>query len=190
MSKFIGGLALVMGMALALGAARADDDAKKAQKDLMDVVADIEAGKDVEAKVKAIKKKYEDLNSTMHVYKPREKGGFGYGPAGKGDGIELKILNLGKRALAAGALAKEKADLIKLGYINIGVAKIAHAYAPTKPKGGKGAKEWKAFADDQEKASKDIIDAAKKGDAAALKKAASNLNNACNNCHSDFRDSN
>ncbi len=188
MSKFIGGLALVCGMALVVSFARADDeDTKKAQKDVLDVAKDLEGGKNVDAKVAAIKKKYEDLNTVMHIYKPKNKGGIGYGPMGKG--IELQILDWGKRAPAAGTLTKEKDDIVKVGYINLAMAKIAHAYAPAKPKGGKGAKEWKGFADDQEKATLELIDAAKKGNGAALKKAAGNINNACNNCHSDFRDS-
>jgi hypothetical protein len=195
MNKFIGALALLTGMSLAACVARAEDeDVKKAQKDVLDLAKDLEAGKDVAAKAKAIKKKYEDLNTVMHAYKPSEKGGIGVGPKGKADGIELKLTNLARGKLGptttlnAANLAKEKDDLIKMAYINMAIARIAHEYAPAKPKGGKGAKEWKGFADEQEKASKDLIEAIKKGDLGAFKKAATNLNSACNNCHSDFRD--
>lgn len=189
MSKFVRGLALVVGLCLALVVvARADEDAAKAQKDILDLAKDLEGGKDVAAKVASIKKKYEDLNTLMHAYKPRGKGGIGVGPKGPGDGIELKIINLGKRALSKAALEKEKDDLVKAGYINLALAKITDAYAPAKPKGGKGPKDWKKHVEDMEKGSKDLIEAAKKGDAPALKKAAANLNNSCNNCHTDFRD--
>ncbi|NBO93668.1 MAG: hypothetical protein EBV06_15365 [Planctomycetia bacterium] len=190
MTKFVRGLALIAGLSLVgFNAVRADEESKKAQKDILEIAADIEAGKDIAAKVAAVKKKYEDLNSLMHAYKPSEKGGIGFGPKAKGDGIEIKLNSLAKRALTKTAIDKEKADLVKTGYINIAIAKITDAYAPTKPKGGKTPKDWKKFTEDMEKASKSLIDAAKAGDSAALKTAATNLNSSCNNCHSDFRDS-
>jgi len=190
MTKFVRGLALVAALGLAVSnAARADEDAKKAQKDVLDLAADLEAGKSVGDKTKAIKKKYEDLNTLMHAYKPRDKGGVGFGPAGKGDGIEIKLNAMAKRALSQMALDKEKAELIKVGYINIALAKIADEYAPAKPKGSKGPKDWKKHVEDMEKSSKSLIDAAKASDPVAVKKAATELNSSCNNCHSDFRDS-
>lgn len=188
MRKFVRGLALIAGLA-AFSAVRAEDeDVKKAQKDILDVAADVEAGKDVASKVAAIKKKYEDLNTLMAIYKPRERGGLGIGEKSKGDGLELKFIDLGKRAPAKGTLDKQKADLVKAGYVNIAMAKISHAYAPAKPKGGKGPKDWAKYADDQEAASKSLIEAVKKGDGAAVKKAATNINAACTACHGDFRD--
>ncbi|MGL4551193.1 MAG: hypothetical protein ACRC33_08395, partial [Gemmataceae bacterium] len=157
MTKFVRGLALIAGLSLvAFNAARADDDTKAAQKDILDLAADLEAGKDVAEKVAAIKKKYEDLNTLMHSYKPSEKGGIGYGPKAKGDGIEIKLTSLAKRALSKTALDKEKKDLVKVGHINAALAKITDAYAPTKPKGGKTPKDWKKYAEDMEKASKSL----------------------------------
>lgn len=41
---------------------------------------------------------------------------------------------------------------------------------------------------DMKKSAEELIKAARKGDAKELKAAANNLNNACNNCHTDFRD--
>jgi hypothetical protein len=189
MTKFVGGLALIAGLYLVTcAAARADEETDKAKKDILDLVTDLEAGKDISAKVAAIKKKYEDLNTLMHGYKPRERGGIGVGPKDKGDGIEIKLNALAKRALSKMAIGKEKDDLIKVGHINIALAKIADAYTPAKPKGAKGPKDWKKYVEEMEKSSKSLIDAAKAGDPAALKKAATELNNSCNSCHSDFRD--
>jgi len=199
MSRFARAVALAstLGLAVALLAgdvsARADDDKeiKKAQKDVLDLAKLVEQGKESEVAGKAatIKKSYEDLNTVMHVYKPSPKGGIGFGKPAAGDGIELKVIALGKRALPPATLKKEKDDLVKMAYINIAMAEVAAQYAPAKPKGGKGAKEWKQYASDQKKASLELIKAAQAGDPAKVKAAANNINNACNNCHSDFRDS-
>lgn len=165
-------------------------DIKKAQKDILDLAKKIEEGKDVGSDCAAIRKKYEELNTLMHSFKPSPKGGIGTGLEPKaGDGIEVKIINLGKRALSPAALTKEKSAIVKLGYINAALAEISMHYAPEKPKGGKGAKEWKAYCEEMKKASMELVEAANAGKLPAIKTAATNLNNSCNNCHSDFRDS-
>lgn len=184
---------LTLGLVLATGQnparAFADDKEaiKEAQKELVDLAKAIADGKDGKDLAAAMKKKYEDLGPIMHIYKPSPKGGIGIGKKAAGDGMELKIINLGKRISAADA-AKEKDDIIKIGHLNVAIAEVTALYAPAKPKGGKGAKDWKQHCEDQKKASLDLVAAAKAGTAAKIKAAANNLNNACNNCHSDFRD--
>jgi hypothetical protein len=188
MPKLVRGLLLTTGlslMVLATPPVYADDKAE-IQKAIQAIAADLEAGKDVANKAKEFKKKYEDLDEVMHAYKPKARGGIGVGPMG--DGIEIKFNGLAKRALAPGALAKEKDDLIKAAWVNMAMAKITMEYAPAKPRGGKGAKEWNGLTKEMEKGTMELIDALKKGDSAAVKKAATNINSACNNCHSDFRD--
>lgn len=183
---------LVIALIGGAGVRAADDDKeiKKAQADILDLAKKIADGKDVSKDAAGIKKKYEELNTVMHAYKPSPKGGIGTGLEPKaGDGIELKIINLGKRALPPATLDKEKGALVKLGHINIAMAEITMHYAPAKPKGGKGPKDWKQYTTDMKNASIELVKAAKAGKAADIKAAANNLNNACNNCHSDFRDS-
>ncbi|MFO0879980.1 MAG: cytochrome c [Gemmataceae bacterium] len=186
-------LALMVAMVTGPQNAQAFDDAKevkKAQQDILDLAKKVADGKDVSKEAADIKKKYEELNTVMHAYKPSTKGGIGTGLEPKaGDGIEIKVINLGKRALTSAALAKEKEALVKVAYINAAIADITHAYAPAKPKGGKGAKEWKQFCEEMKKSSLDLAKAVEAGDTAKIKAAANNLNNSCNNCHSDFRDS-
>lgn len=184
------GSVLMLAVALLVGDARAaDEETKKAQADILDLAKKLADGKDVEKETPAIKKKYEELNTLMHAYKPSPKGGIGTGlPPAVGDGIEMKIIALGKRPLPAATLAKEKGALMKLGYINAALADITTHYAPTKPKGGKGAKEWKQYTKDMKEASLELVKAAQAADAQKVKTAANNLNNSCNNCHSDFRD--
>jgi cytochrome c556 len=161
---------------------------KAAQKDVIDLAKGIEGGKVDAAKVKAMRKKYEELNHIMYIFKPREKGGLGIGPKGPGDGIELKINSLGKRALSPMELKAQRAELIQMGYIASAMSEVATAYAPVKPKAGKGAKEWKQYAGEMKKSSQELIDAVKKGNAPAVKAAATNLGNSCVGCHADFRD--
>lgn len=186
-------LSLVVVLALGSNQAQAfdeeDKEVKAAQKDILDLAKMISEGKDVSAQAGAIKKKYEELNTLMHAYKPSPRGGIGTGLEPKAsDGIELKIISLGKRALPAATLTKEKDALIKMGHINVALAEITMHYAPAKPRGGKGAKEWKQYTTDMKNASLELIKAVKAGKAAEVKTAANNLNNSCNNCHSDFRD--
>jgi hypothetical protein len=163
---------------------------KAAQAAVLDYVKDVQNGSNPKArlaKAKGIHKKFEELNSLMiPIYKPPAKRGIGTGK--KDEGIETKIINLGRTRLAPMTLQKEKALLVKIGYINIAMAEIAKQYAPSKPKAGKGAREWNQYAEDMKKASLEMIEAANKGNPAELKKAAADVNAACNGCHSDFRD--
>jgi len=188
MNRYILGLALVLGVALVAGYIRAadddDEDARKARGAILDVTKDVEGGKDVNNKIDALRKKYEDLEHLMKVYKPREKGGLGIGPASKGDGIEFKIINLGKKKLAPGALSKEKAELLKMAYLNLAMSKITNKFV-----GKKKPKEWKSYSEDMEKASKELLEALKKDDPVAVQKSAFKLNASCTGCHSDIRDS-
>jgi len=199
MIRFWSGLALVVAVLVLGGNINAFDDdddkeIKAAKKDVLDLAKKIEDGgkpADVAAEAGKIKKKYEELNTVMHGYKPPTKGGIGFGKGkGAGDGIELKIIDLGKRKLAAAALAKQKDDLVKMGYINLAMAEIAAHYSPAKPKGGKGAKEWKQYLDDMKKSSMALIKEVKaaKPDAEKIKAAANDLGTSCKSCHSDFRD--
>jgi len=186
------GLVLAVGLGFLVGpyAMGADDDEKaikEAQKDLLDLARTLESGKEDAAKLQAIKKKYEDLAPIMHAYKPSPKGGIGVGPKGAGDGIELKLQNMGKRKLSPVNAGKEKADLLKMAYLNLAIAHVTEQYPPPK-KPGKSVKEWKQYLDDMKKASKELAGAAKAADPMKLQAAATNMNNACNNCHSDFRD--
>jgi cytochrome c556 len=168
----------------------ADEDKliKEAQKDVLELTKAIESGKDGKDIVARMKKKYEDLNTIMQIYKPSTKKGLGIGPKGPGDSIETKIINLGKRAPSAAILAKQKNDLIKMVYINLAMVEVTLQYTPTKDKGSKGAKEWKQHTADMKKGSKELLEAIKSGDPKKVKAAANNLNSSCNNCHTDFRD--
>jgi hypothetical protein len=179
-------VALVLCVALIPARVGADDaeNIKKARADVLDVVKDLQAGKDVAKKVDAIRKKYEDMEHLMVIYKPRDLGGLGIGPVSpKADGIEYKILNVGMRGLTAAALAKEKAELIKVVWLNVAMARISRTYTPRAR-----AREWNAYCDDMEKASKRLLEALKKDDPVAVKKAAWEVHLSCAGCHTPYTD--
>ncbi|MFQ3650657.1 MAG: cytochrome c [Gemmataceae bacterium] len=194
MPKSLRTLALMVGLGLFAFASPSvnsqDNKVKPVIKEILEIAADLEAGKDVVAKVKAFRKKHDDLDEVMHGYKPRMRGGVGVDPKAdaKSDGVEMKFNAIARRAMAPAALKKEKDLLLKAAYFNLAMAKLTKEYAPEKPKGGKGAKEWNKLTDEMEKGTKDMLEALKKEDPAALKKAVTDINNACNTCHSDFRD--
>src|SRR5207247_565025 len=103
-----------------------------------------------EAKLKAIRKKFEDLDPLMQVYKPREKKGLGVGPKAKGDGIELLIQNYAKpkpATVSAAVLEKRGPDFIKAANVNLTMHEITKLYPPKKPVCGKGIKEWNQYND-------------------------------------------
>jgi len=183
MSRFVCGL--ILGSALAPGLAfqpkDEDKELKAARKDVLDIAGQIEAGKKVDTA--AIRKKYDDLDLIMNVYKPRIRSSGG--KPGSIDGVEAKIMHMAKRELLPTALRKEKYELIKMAYVNIAVAEIAQHYAP---KTGKGPRLWRQYNGDVIRASKEFIKAVNAEDAAKLKTAATNINSACNNCHKDYRD--
>jgi soluble cytochrome b562 len=183
------GAALVVTIGTVAWSARAaDDDDKKAIKEaqaaLVGMADDLAAGKSVGPKAEALKKKVDELGIIMAVFKPAAKGGLG--ASAKGDSIEAKLNSIGGPKGVASTDKKE--DLIKMGYATAAVAEVAKLYAPSKPKAGKGAKEWKELSDDQAKASQEFIKAIQAGNKAAAKKAATNVTKACNQCHEWFRD--
>ena len=110
MKKYAIGLAVGVALTLALSplvSSARDKESDDAQKDVLDVLKLVEAGKDkdVKDKVAAIKKKDVELMHLMKVYKLKEKGGLGYGdkPDDK-SGVEAKIISLQRTAKGPSAM--------------------------------------------------------------------------------------
>jgi hypothetical protein len=173
-------LALALAGLPPAGTLLAEDEKQieQARQDILGLAKDLEGGKVAPAKAQAIRIKHEELNHIMTGYKPRAKEGIGVGPPGPGDGIELKLHNLGKRALPKAQLQKEKADLIKVGHINAAIAEVTAAYTPRR-----NAADWARFSADMKMASLGLVAAAKQGDPAAVRAAAARVNKSCNDCH-------
>jgi hypothetical protein len=210
MTKYVIGLAIGAALVLALSAVgvaadkakdkakdEADEDTLAARKDVLDVLKDVEGGKEdkvLVAKAAAIKKKDVELNNLMKVYRMKEKGGIGYGekPDAK-SGLEVKIIALQRteRGPSAATLKKEGTALIKLAHVNIAMAEIGRPHYDNFKDTGKGnnktKKDWDKWFDEQKAAAKELIEAVKKEDSKGVAKAAKDLLNTCTECHAAFR---
>jgi cytochrome c556 len=170
------------------GQGRADDDedkqaVKEAQGEILKLMDTMAKGGSPAPGAAAIKKKFAELKPSMYVFKPRKNGGLGIGPPMQGDGIELKIIALSKKAPAPAAVAANAADYVKMAEVSKAMAEVAAQYPPKK-----NVDDWKQYNDAMRKGADQLIAAAKKGDPEAIKKAATNLNASCTDCHSKFRD--
>jgi cytochrome c556 len=186
----IAGFLLALGIAFVIASSgqSADEDedfikdVKEARGEVIKLMDSMGKGGG-KAEAAAIKKRFAELKPVMYAFKPRDKHGLGVGPEGKGDGIELKIIALGKRAPAKADVAKMKDDLIKMAVVSKAIAEVADLYPPKKD-----AAKWKQYDDEMRKGADELIEAAKSGDPAKIKAAANNLNASCTSCHADFRD--
>ncbi len=166
----------------------ADDDedkqaVKEAQGEIVKMLDTLEKGGNPAPIAAGIKKKFSELKPSMYIFKPRKNGGLGIGPPMQGDGIELKIIALSKKAPSKADAAKWADDYVKMGQVSKAMADVAALYPPKK-----NADDWKQFNEAMRKGGDQLIAAARKGDPDAIKKAATNLNASCTDCHSKFRD--
>jgi hypothetical protein len=131
-------------------------------------------------------KKVEDLADLMELFKTRAKGGIGVGSkAGVvvPDGIETKLVAMGRDAPASSTLKKESAALEEMGYVVAAMANITKKKPVAKAK----TKEWNTWCEDMATAGLKLSAAAKSQGAADLKAAATKINASCNSCHSTYR---
>jgi hypothetical protein len=165
-----------------------DEDEKKARKEaqeaVLKLVDSMNGNKgDIKAQAAAIKKKFDELEPIMWIYKPRNKGGLGMGKDGAGIELELGRLSGPKARLTPAKIAELKPDLVKAAEISRAIAEVSDLYAPKKD-----VSKWKNYNKEMRKAADELIQAAKGSDPMQVKKAITNLNASCTNCHSDFRE--
>jgi hypothetical protein len=177
-------LFLALAAAVVLTAAPAQE-AKGPAKLALELAREAEAGKDVTKRAAALAGQLKSVQAAMRLYSPRSRGGVGLGP--KGVGIERRLLDLGEDGIAAEALKKESADLIRLAHVNLVVAEATRAFAPAKPFLGRGRKEWERDLGAVQEASRDFLKAVKAGDPKAVQSAAARVNKACDSCHDGAR---
>jgi hypothetical protein len=147
---------------------------------------------EIERQAQAVAEKH-DLGSVMGVFKPRDKGGVGVGAKPDTilpDGIELKLLLLGKEPLTPKALEAQRDDLIHAAKVALAVSRAAPLYASQYTGHGtlRAKRDWVLYCKDMNSAAQDWIDAMNRDDFKALKKAGADLNRSCNDCHGDFRE--
>ena len=136
-------------------------------------------------------KKFDEVADLMHLYRPRNKGGMGWGStAGANpatDGLEKKIQEFAKAVPAN--VAAQVANNVEAANWMAALADLTLAKAPTKDAaGGKTKKAWIGWSEDIKVATNDFAKAAAKKDGAAMQKAASRINTLCVNCHSKFKE--
>lgn len=186
----LGLLALGLGLYVA-GSARAQEGAEKAA--ILKIADAIGKGEADAAKTqaKALAGKIEEIEEVMNLMRPRKikdgkvEGGLGVGDkpgAITPDGIEQKLVIMGRDAPSAAKAQKEAAALQKMSHVVAAIAEVAIA-KPDKKK----PKEWLRYAKEMREAAPKLAEAAKSKSPAELKKAAELINNACNNCHSVFK---
>jgi cytochrome c556 len=169
-----------------------DDDEKKVRKEAQGAVIKLmdsmNGGKgEVKAQAETIRKKFDMLEPVMWVYKPskNKKGGIGMGKDGAGIENELNRLSGVKARPNPAKDAELKKDLIKVAEISRAIAEVTDLYAGQYAK--KDMAKWKRYTKDMKKGADQLIEAAKGGNPAQVKKAITELNSSCTNCHSDFR---
>lgn len=145
-------------------------------------------GKDPAAKIAALRKRYADLDEVAVVFKPRRRGGIGFGPKANNDGIEIKLMMLVKKGLSDEELKKQKDDLLEMSHTLLAMAHILEAYKPAKAVRDKTPADWMRHVAAMDEAAEELIVAIKKGKPAEVKAAARAVNNACNECHTVHRD--
>jgi cytochrome c556 len=182
---------------LALGllftiAGRVTGGEEKIKKSVLEIAAAIEKGNSAAAisKAKALAKSVEDIEDVMAVFKLREKGGLGVGAKANAivpDGVELKLLAMGRDAPGQNTVDKEAAALEKMSYVIAAVAEVALAKPPARDEGKKKKKDFIRWAKDMRAAAPLLAAAAKSKSPAEIQKAAAKINSTCSTCHAIFK---
>lgn len=185
-----GALALTLAMGLiAVSPSQAEDKDAKAT---VEKIAGLIAKKDDAGAAKEAQSvgKKASLDDVMGLFRLRAKGGLGVGKAGSvtPDGIEAKLIGLGRKPLAQAQLDKEADDLAKAAIATAAIAELALQHAPDKDMGMKKKKDWVDWSKEMRDSAVALADAAKAKKPDAVKTAAAKLNSSCNNCHGVFRD--
>jgi hypothetical protein len=194
--------ALVACWALSSPGAGAAEEELEIPKDVKDTVLNmaklIADGKGDEAKklgAALVKKKDYDgskLGSTkevMHVFSQRKYKGFGFGekPMKTADGIEAKIMDLGKKVMTPTKLKTDMPALKQLAYVTLAVAELTAISGPKKDVGKKLKKDWDKYAKEMQDGSKALLDAIEEKDekkaVKAINIAAKTLDGTCTSCH-------
>jgi len=186
---------LALGLVITL-AGRSTGGEEKYKKSVLKIAAAIEKGNSAaaQAEAKALAKSlkdFDEIEDVMSVFKLREKNGIGVGTKPNAiipDGIELKLLAIGRDAPGQATVNKEAEALEKMSYVIAAVAEVAIARPPDKDEGKKKKKDWLEWSASMEKAALDLAAAAKTKNPTAIRNAAAKLNSNCNECHGTFRD--
>jgi cytochrome c556 len=169
--------------------AQVDPEEVMATRKVLEKYAELKDEEQVKTAAEMAKKNPIDL--VMVQYKPRSRNGWGVGPKPDTvlpDSIELKYMDLARRAKPANTLKKEAPALVEMAKRTVAISNITYHYGE---KFGKADPvKWKKLTDDVKQGSQELIKALEKAtpDPEEVKTAASKANSGCVNCHSEFRD--
>ena len=185
---------LALGLVITL-AGRSTGGEEKYKKSVLKIAAAIEKGNSAaaQAEAKALAKSlkdFDEIEDVMSVFKLREKNGIGVGTKPNAiipDGIELKLLAIGRDAPGQATVNKEAEALEKMSYVIAAVAEVAIARPPDKDEGKKKKKDFIRWAKEMREAAPGLAAAAKSKSPAEIQKAAAKINNVCTSCHTTFK---
>jgi hypothetical protein len=152
---------------------------------VLSLVRGAEAKRDIGKEAATLAKEHH-VERVMVVFKAEDKGGIGLGDEGRS--IEARLAALSKQDLGWVGVRREKDDLLKLARVSVAVAAVTGHQLPDRSLSAWRAREWRRYTEDMKKAGRALEGALDKNDTRKVKAAALRLNNACVNCHSDFRD--
>lgn len=188
-ARVLGVGAIVLALAAAVVGGDLAADQKSARQGIDKLAKSLEKGSPDKAALDSLKK--ENLDDIMYLFKLRKSEGFGVGAkpgAITPDGIELKIINLGKKTIK-GDLDKQADAIAEAAYRTAAIAEIAlHKCPIPKKMGEKDPKDWEKWTKGMKDAAMDLAKAAKAKDPKKVEAAAKKLNDNCQQCHGVFRD--
>lgn len=135
----------------------------------------------------AVAPQIDDLADLMHLYRPRNKGGLGFGTAPyknpATDGLEKKV-----QEFAKGLPAQVPPEQVVEGaYWIAAMAELTTAKAPGKDLVAKSRTKWFEQSGNLREAAHQMAAAATAKDSAAFRLAAARVNSACMGCHAIFK---
>lgn len=131
----------------------------------------------------------EEVADLMHLYRPRKKGGLGWGPVvqtNPTDGIEARLKIFAKAIPAAAA--KQPTNNEMAGYWIAAMAEITLAKAPNFSRQKLPKKGWIDNAEGLRAAALDLAKASAVNNEVGMRTAAGRIDKACNTCHATFKD--
>jgi hypothetical protein len=177
----IGTLASVLYLA---GSGTAENQAS-VRDALLKITAALERGDGAAARsqAKALAAKVQ-LVDIFDLLRLRSKGGLGVGKSAKAnpDGIELKLVKLGRDPLDQATVDREAAELETMAYRVAAMAEVV----VLKPAKSIPESKWIKFAREMRAAAAELAGAAKGRSPVEIQKAAVKINASCNGCHSEF----
>jgi hypothetical protein len=187
-----GAAGLAVGIGLVAGTANSGAaDEKEVRAAILKMADMIEKNDAAGAKKQAAAMKDAELLDAMNLLALRSRKGLGVGADPdkiKPDGIEAKLIGMGRKPLPQAQLEKEAADLARMAYVIAAISEVARVKVPEKDEGQKKRKDWIMWSEEMRQSAEQLARAAKAKNAAETKTAAAKVNSSCNNCHGVFRD--